>query len=298
MSTRARQATRYRDRPTGMLVEEKVFGERALFRLYHSVPGRLLTRAILRHRFASRLYGMIKRSPQSRREIASFVQALSIDASEADRPLDDYRSLDDFFARRLRPEARPIDRDPSHLVSPCDGRALAFPRVADDITVKGSTVPLPTLCGDAELARRYRDGSALVVRLAPADYHRFHFPDDGNASPSRALGGHLDSVHPIALAAGARSFENRRTIAMVTSAGFGDLVMIEVGALLVGSIIQTYRPGYVPRGSEKGLFRFGGSTVMLLAEAGRLLLDDDLIASTREETETLVRMGSRIGRRP
>src|SRR5262249_54674511 len=136
--------------------------------------------------------------------------------------------------------------------------------------------------------------------LAAADYHRFHFPDDGDADSARSTGRALHSVHPIALDAGAPSFLNRRMVTLLRSRGFGTLAMVEVGALLVGTIVQTYRPGRVARGAEKGLFRFGGSTVVLLCEPGRVEVDPDLVEwSTLDRPssiETLVRMGTTIGR--
>src|SRR5690606_10594103 len=118
------------------------------------------------------------------------------------------------------------------------------------------------LLADAALARRYRGGAALVVRLAPADYHRFHFPESGLAGPARPIPGPLHSVHPIALAGGAPSFRNRRHVTLIETERAGLVAMVEVGALLVGTIEQTYEPGPVTRGDEKGTFRMGGSTVV------------------------------------
>lgn len=289
------EPVRFVDRATGRLVEEQVFGEGALRFLYGGIAGRTVMALALRHRWASALYGAMQRLPGSRRKVPEFVRSLGIDAAEASRPLEDYASLDDFFTRRLRAGARPVDADPRALVSPADGRALAIPRLEEELAVKGSRVSVAELLGSEELAARYRGGSALVVRLAPADYHRFHFPDGGSASPPRRLGRHLHSVHAIALAAGAPSFRNARQAGTLASDGFGELALVEVGALCVGSIRQTHAPGPVLRGQEKGVFHFGGSTVIVLAEPGRLRLDDDLVASSGRGLETLVRMGSRVG---
>ncbi len=282
-----------RDRRSGAVFPERVFGGDALDRLYGTAHGRLLRR-LLRTRPFNQIYGAWKRRRGSREEIPRFVESLGIDATEAELPLDRYESLDAFFERRLQPGARPVEADPSRLVAPVDARALAFP-ACEALTVKRSRVELPVLLGDAALARRFAGGAAFVFRLAPADYHRFHFPVDGVAGPSRRLPGGLESVHPIALAAGARSFENQRDVTLLETARFGTLAMVEVGALLVGTILQTYRPGAVARGAEKGTFRFGGSTVVLLAEPGRVRIDDDLISTGPDALEVLVRMGSSIG---
>jgi phosphatidylserine decarboxylase len=288
--------TRVRDRRTGRVFAEPVFGAEALERLYGtSRHGRLLRRAVRTHAF-NRGYGWLKRRPTSRRQITGFVASLRIDASEAERPIEAYESLDAFFTRRLRSGARPIDPDPGRLVSPCDARAIGFASCPGELRVKRSHVTLAALLGDGVLARRFTAGPAVVLRLAPADYHRFHFPADGTASAPYCLPGPLESVHPIALAAGAPSFENQREVTLLETAGFGCLALVEVGALVAGRIEQTYRPGRVWRGDEKGMFHFGGSTVVLLAEPGHLSLDDDLLADTAAGLEVLVRMGTGIAR--
>ncbi len=293
---------RYRDRATGEQIAESTFGHDTLRFLYVHPRGRLLTDHLLSRRVSSRLYGLIQRSSRTRHKIPRFAESLGIDVSEAEHPLGSYRSLDDFFTRRLIPGARPIDPDPATLVSPADGRVLVMPRLgAGTLRVKGGRVSLEQLVGDPDLAARYVGGVGFIVRLAFSDYHRFHFPDGGIASPSAALGRRLHSVHTIALTAGAPSFENRRAVSRLDSDGFGCLLLVDVGALFVGTIVQTYRPGRVERGDEKGYFRFGGSTVVLLVEPGRVEVDPDLVAWSTFDApgaiETHVRMGTPIARR-
>lgn len=290
-------ATRFRDRVTGQIVEEKVFGAKALQMLYGSRTGGFLSRQVFSRSLPSSIYGWLQRRSSSRAKIPEFVRSLGIDAGEAEKPLDQYQSLDDFFIRRLKPEARPIDMHPMHLVSPADGRVLVYFRLEGQVLkVKGTEVSLAEMIGDEARAQAYQGGSAIVVRLAPADYHRFHFPDEGIASPSVAIAGRLHSVHPIALESGAPSLRNKRAISTLDSKNFGRLTIVEVGALCVGTILQTYSPGFVRRGQEKGYFRFGGSTVVLFAEEGRVCLDGDLISASKEGVETQVRMGTRLGR--
>jgi len=270
-----------------------VFGGGALQFLYGR--GRWLTDHVLTGSLAHRIYGSLQRTRRSRNKIRDFVSSLGIDASEAELPLEAYRSLDDFFTRRLRPGARVVERDPRRLVSPCDARVLVIPELAGAaLQVKGTSVSVEELLGDIAAAARYQRGAALVARLAPADYHRFHFPDDGTASAAQAVAGKLHSVHPIALAAGAPSLRNRRMVSVLESARFGALAIVEVGALCVGTIEQTYQPGEVVRGQEKGLFRFGGSTVIVLVERGRLRFDDDLVDSSARGLETLLHMGEGV----
>jgi phosphatidylserine decarboxylase len=287
---------RVRDRITGEIITERVFGAKELSLLYERRVGRWITNQLLSRQLPSRIYGWLQRRPVSRRKIAEFVESLGVNTEEAEFPVDHYRSLNDFFTRRLKPEARPIDPNPEYLVSPADGRTLVYPCLEQQqLLIKGSRVSLGELLNDRELAQRYAGGSVIVIRLAPADYHRFHFPDDGIAGPGVPIHGRLHSVHPIALAAAAPSFRNKRVFTDF-QCSCGSLALLEIGALCVGTIVQTYRPGTVRRGQEKGYFQFGGSTVVMLAGEGRLQIDDDLIRASMDGIETQVRMGTRIAR--
>lgn len=287
----ARAPLMFVDRRTGALVEERVFGAEALTRIYGAgLRARLLQR-LMPQPVVSALYGRMQRTARSQRKIARFVQDLGIDAAEASRPLGDYRTLDDFFTRRLRDGARPIDAAPDALVSPADGRALAFLGVDEALPIKGRAVRLASLLGEPSPFER---AAVLIVRLAPADYHRFHAPCDGVLSAPRELGGLLHSVHPIALAAGAPSFENRRQVSRLHSERFGALFLVEVGALLVGEIERTRAPGQVAKGDELGMFHFGGSTVVVVVDGARLALDADLLENTARGLETRVRVGERV----
>jgi len=288
----------YRDRRTGRLEPERVFHGEALAFLYEKWAGRVLASLLTANGLFSGGYGWLQRRPASRRKIPRFISSLGVDAGEAERPPREYGSLDAFFTRRLKPGSRPIDQDPEWLITPADGRIRVFARMRDPaLEVKGSTVCLEDLLGDRALADRYRDGALGVIRLAAADYHRFHFPDSGIASAPRAVGRKLHSVHPIALGAGAPSFENKRMLTRIDTRGFGPMVQIEIGALTVGTIEQTFVPGAVERGQEKGFFRFGGSAMVLLAEPGRLQFDEDLLRDSEAGIETLVRMGQSIAKR-
>ena len=163
------------------------------------------------------------------------------------------------------------------------------------LAVKRSSVALHEFLRDSDLAEEYSGGTALIIRLRPVDYHRFHFPDAGIASPSRKLGSQLHSVHPIALATGAPTFHNKRRLTAIDSRMFGRILMVEVGALAVGRMVQTFRPGPVARGQEKGFFRVGGSAIVLLLQPGRIRIDDDLVETSAAGIETFVKCGTRIG---
>ena len=282
----------YVHRESGELRVERVYGERELRILYETWWGGALLHAFIKREWFSRLSGLLKRSPISRRQIPAFIRRYEIDDTEAEFPAATYASLDAFFTRKLKSELRPIDRNPNHVVAPAEGRVLAFAELPGSrLDVKGCTVDIEELVGGLD---GFKPGAAFVIRLAPCDYHRFHFPVDCQASRAIRVGHTLHSVHPIALRARAPSFRNKRMVSVLTGTGFGRMLQIEVGALTVGSVIQTCEHGPAKKGQEKGYFRFGGSTVILLTEPGRVVPDEDLLDATANGQETLVKVGTRI----
>jgi phosphatidylserine decarboxylase len=283
----------YVHRESGQLRLERVYGERELRFLYETWWGHLLLHIFVKRNWFSRLSAWLKRSPGSQHKIPAFIHRYGIDGSESEFPASDYPSLDAFFTRKLKPGTRPIDRDPLHLVAPAEGRVLAFAEVPGGrLDIKGCTVDIDELVGGLN---GFKPGACFVIRLAPCDYHRFHFPADCQASGSTPVGRTLHSVHPIALRAGAPSFRNKRMVSTLSGTSYGRMLQIEVGALTVGSIVQTYERGSAKRGQEKGYFRFGGSTVVLFTEPGRVIPDTDLLDATARGLETLVKVGTRIG---
>jgi phosphatidylserine decarboxylase len=291
----------FRDRQSGELVPESIPAEGALRWFYHSRLGYLLALFCARRASFCRLCGWWQERPSSRGQIAPFAARYGIDLAEVEFPSDQYPSFNAFFARRLRPGARPFVQAPGVLCAPADGKVLVHPCLGEGalLPVKGAQVSAAQILGSGEEARPYAGGAALVVRLAPYDYHRFHFPDSGRAGPARYLEGRYHSVNPIALARVPRIFAlNRRALAFLDSDHFGRIAYVEVGAFAVGSVVQTYAPGPVARGQEKGYFQFGGSTLVLFFEPGRVAFDADLVADSAQGLEVHVKTGSRIGRRP
>ncbi len=286
------------DRAAGALEREIVLGERFVRLLYESRLGRLAARAVFSRRWFSRLCGRLQDSPRSVRRVASAVAALRIDLGDSART--DFSSFNDFFTRALRPGARPIPGDPGAVISPCDARLLAVPAIAPAtrFMVKAAPLDPAALLGDDALCARYAGGTLCIYRLCPADYHRFHFPEACIPGPAATIAGRLHSVNPIALATGLRILDANLRHRTLLAAGerAGTICMLEIGAMCVGSIVQTYRPeAPAARGAEKGLFRFGGSTVIVLYEPGRMTLDADIAERSAAGVETLVRVGMQIG---
>jgi phosphatidylserine decarboxylase len=274
-----------------------VLGEALVRYIYERALGRFLRRAVLTRPGFSKLYGRYQSSPWSRRAISDTVRKLSIDMVDYEVPPEGFLHFNDFFTRRLRPGARIIDADPRRLVSPADGRTFVYTEVHGDtlLPAKGRALSLRALLGGEEAARPFRDGVVFIVRLCPSDYHRFHFPCAGEASAPRTLAGPLESVNPWALARGRPILDtNQRDHTLIDSPTFGRVAYLEIGAMCVGSIVHTFRPGPILAGDEKGYFQFGGSTVILVFEPGRITVDEDLVANTRKGLETFLRMGEGI----
>ena len=289
---------RHRDRRTGAIVEEPIFAESTLRWFYEHPIGRVVFDRLVNTKAFCDLYGGRMDAPGSRKRIAPFVEAFAIDMAEAERPLGAYASFNDFFFRTLKPGARAWPEAPEALGSPGDGKLLVYPRLDADarMPIKGTACSPAALLGSDAEAAPYAGGAAFVLRLAPPDYHRFHFVDDGTAQATREIPGRYDSVNPIALAVVPDLFcRNKRAVTTIDTANFGRMAYVEVGAITIGTIVQTYAPGPVARGQEKGYFRYGGSTIVALFEPGRVAFDADLAADAAAGLEVRVRAGERIG---
>lgn len=262
--------------------------------LYRTAPGRILLKLISR-RGLSQLAGRMMDSPLSRALIPPFVRRHGIRFD--DYLPSDYRCFNDFFCREIRPELRPLPADPALLIAPCDGRLSAFRLEGDTVlSLKRSRYMLDELLGGDPVAARYRDGLCLVFRLCVDDYHRYCYPDDGTQIRSRFLPGVLHTVRPIALEQIPVFFHNCREYSILDTAHFGCVTQLEIGALLVGKIDNRLVAGPFARGEEKGLFRYGGSTVLLLLEKDRVQLPEDCFLQSAKGLELRVRQGQPLGR--
>ncbi len=288
------------DRYAGSLRTEAIYGEKALRWAYATPLGRLCLEGAIKRRWFSRLYGRWADSRSSAKEIAPFLARFGVDPGEFLDPPESFRTFNEFFHRRLRPEARPLASGDDVVLFPADGRHLLVPGLSDEspIYAKGRRFDLARLLDDEGLAERFHGGSAVLSRLCPTDYHRFHFPLGGECGSPRSINGHLYSVSPIALARSLRYLlENKRRVTEVRHPLIGRYLFLEIGATNVGSIVDTARPGTtVAKGDEKGYFRFGGSMVMTLFPAGAFLPDADLAEQSARGIELYARMGDHMGR--
>ncbi len=286
------------DRKTGETHTETPPGEGFLKLLYNNPFGKIALLPIAKRKFLSSWYGKLMSKPNSINKIKGFVKELNINMAEAEKSIEDFTSFNDFFYRKLKKSARPIESD---FISPGDGKMLAFENISDvhNFFIKGREFTLEEFLGDKTLAKEYKNSSLIILRLAPNDYHRYHFPYEGTPSKMTKIKGDYFSVSPYALASNFTKVfcENKREYCILKTKEKGNIVVAPVGATMVGSIIDTYKPNtQIQKGEEMGYFAFGGSTIVLLVDKNKLKIDNDIINNTKNHIETFVKMGEKIGK--
>lgn len=293
-----------KDRETGQIFVERVFGGAAIELLYGNsllsrTAGRICQALSARLPFFSSAMGWWYDRPQSRKMITPFIQEYGINISEFLVPSDQFPSFNAFFTRQLKPAARPIAQGEDVAVMPADARYLFYPHMdtADGFIVKGRKFDIHKLIDHPFLAEQFKDGSMLIARLCPSDYHRFHFPVACKAFSAHLVNGYLYSVNPIALRQNVEILsENKRYVTVLNSPVFGEVLYIEIGATSVGSVIQTY-DSLIPqeKGAEKGYFSFGASCVIVIFRKNTIKFDADLLEGPPHQ-EIYCKMGQSLGR--
>lgn len=286
------------DRKTGDTHIETPPGETFLKLLYNNPFGKLALLPLVKRKFLSSWYGKLMTKPNSINKIKGFVKELNINMEEAEKSIEDFTSFNDFFYRKLKTSARPIEEG---FVSPGDGKMLAFENIGDvhKFFIKGRNFTLEEFLGDKELAKEHQQSSLIILRLAPNDYHRYHFPYTGTPSEMTKIKGDYFSVSPYALASNFTKVfcENKREYCILSTKEKGNIIIAPVGATMVGSIIKTYQSNIeIQKGNEMGYFAFGGSTIVLLINKNKLNIDKDILKNTKNHIETFVKMGEQIGR--
>lgn len=288
------QPIRYVDRATGQIKTEQVDAGLWIYWLYNNPLGELSLNAVIKRKFASEWYGKRMDKPASVSKIEPFIRKYHINMSDFQKKK--YTSFNNFFTRKLRPGARKIDTAGNVVISPGDGKIQAWENIKYQyFIVKGYRMNLHSFLRNDSLARVYSGGSLILLRLAPYDYHRFHFPVSGKLSPVVRIKGGYYSVNPIALRQDIRIFcENKREYQIISTKKFGHVLMSEIGATFVGSIILDHHGDTAIKGEEDGYFKFGGSSIILLFRKGKINIDADLLRNTRHHLETQVLMGEHI----
>ena len=285
---------RYYDRYRKKLCEEAVMGEGMIRWAYQTLSGKIFSSFIFGNSILSRLLGIYFDSGLSKGQIKKSIAELDIDPSEFELSVDEFRSFNHFFTRTLKRDARPFNKSEMIISSPADGRVLVYPKASMDsiISIKGMEDKVSRFIG------REIDGfdncSVAVIRLCPSDYHRYHFPCDGEVVETGKISGKYHSVNPVALDAVPNIFcRNKREFTLCNSGDF-KFIISEVGAFGVAGIIQTYVGDKFRKMDEKGYFKFGGSTVVLIFPEGSVKFDDDLLEYSEQGRETLIHVGDSL----
>ena len=277
----------------GHLIEGADGQDRILAALYGCAAGRLLLKPLTAPGL-SRLAGRFLSTKASKIFIKPFIKSNRIDMSQFE-PVE-YGSYNDFFSRRIREGARTVDMDPGHLISPADSKLTALTITENGrFTLKHTEYTVGSLLKNPALAAEYVGGWALIFRLTVDDYHRYCYAFDGEKGKTMTIPGRLHTVNPIANDFFPIYKENAREYTIVHAREFGDVIAMEVGALLVGKIVNHHGAATVRRGQEKGYFQFGGSTVVLLLKKDTAILDEDILENSRNGIETVVKFGEKIG---
>jgi phosphatidylserine decarboxylase len=291
---------KFYNRSTKNIEIEKVYGDKAVKFVYNHPVGKLISGLASRSPL-SKFYGYLQDSYLSRKKVRPFIKNFNIPIDQylpgsvkADDARDSYKSFNEFFVRGLRPGARTFVSD-GQMPAPADARYVGFESINDQevYPVKGEFLRAKDLIGKSKYASEFENGPLFIARLCPVDYHRYHYPDAGSTLESYTINGKFYSVSPIALSAMPEIFiKNERRVSILETQQFGKLAYIEVGATMVGKIVQSFdEDSSYKRGDQKGYFLFGASTVIIVGEKGKWKPSLDIIENTKNNMETYIKLG-------
>lgn len=283
---------KYMDR-TGAIQGSDDIQDRFLKGLYSNVIGRFFISLLIRP-CVSKVGGRLLSTKLSGKIVPSFCKSNHIDLSIYDKQ--EFDSYNDFFTRKLLEDKQEIDYNPTHLVSPCYSKLSVYP-IAKNMSfkVKNTRYTLARLLRSKKLASKYEGGVVCIFRLTVDDYHRYMYIDDGYQTQERKIKGVFHTVNPVANDVYPIYKENTRAYSILQSKNFGNVIMMEVGALLVGKIRNHHCCCNVKRGEEKGYFEYGGSSIILIFQKDKIKIDKDIWNNSINGIETKIGMGEKIG---
>ena len=276
------------------LEQERICPELWMRLIYENPVGGASLLWLVKRKAVSRLYGLYCRTPMSARVIPKFIEKYDVDMTGCNGT---YKNFAQFFSREK--EDIQFPKEPTALGSPCEGLVSVFPEINQGqvIAAKGATFSLSELFADNALAKEYEGGTMISIRLTPANYHRMHFFDNGVVTGTRMIKGDLYSVSPLALNRVLRLYcRNKRAVINFSTENFGDVVLVEVGATFVGSIVHCFDEGQeVERGQVASYFKPGGSLVLMFVKKEKFAPNKDLMLRTTEGFETKILIGEPLG---
>jgi phosphatidylserine decarboxylase len=230
---------------------------------------RLLTELSSR-KWVSKLAGRFAKSRLSRRFIPRFVKTYGIDWQEAEKPLNEYETLNEFFTRKLKREGRTVHADTSAVVSPVDGLITGMGNIESGrmLNIKGQDYTVEALLNGSPRTVNYMNGFYYVLYLSPKDYHRIHAPVTGKIIEKEYIPGKVYPVNDFGLRNMRAVLSRNERLVTYVQHEFGEISVVKVGALNVASIqYADANAKKLVRGGDLAYFEFG-STVVLLMENG------------------------------
>lgn len=283
--------TKIYSRETKDFYEQKESGNLALKFLYNTILGRLILKWLI-NPSVSQISGKYNDSKLSKRKIKKFIKKNNINMEDFIE--EDYQNFNDFFTRTIKEEKRPMSHNPKRFISPADSKVLAYDITEDlMLTIKDSTYSLNELVNNEEDLSEFKNGKCLVFRLCVDDYHHYCYPDDGKLLKHNFIEGKLHTVRSISNKYKIYK-ENQREYSIIQTDNFDKIIYIEVGALMVGKIVNNIKEEFT-KGEEKGYFKLGGSTIVILIKENQIILDKDIINNSKNDIETEVKYHETIG---
>jgi len=291
----------YYNRGKGQVETEKVYGDGLIKWMYESVSGKLLSNLLVKGPLSA-IYGSSQSTSFSAKKISNFIKNYKINMDEyqaedgqpAEKP---FSSFNNFFIRKFKEGKRPFPEESTKMGAFAEARYYGYESIQDEetIPVKGKFLNAKELLANTKWEETFNNGPLLLARLCPVDYHRFHFPDDGEVLDYYKVRGELHSVNPLALREKADIFsQNLREVTILETKNFGKIAYVEVGAMMVGRIEQTTDLKEFKKGDEKGYFLFGGSTVIIIGEKGKWSPAKDICENTKKSMETYIQLGEAL----
>ena len=281
------------DRKLKKTVDEVDVNANTTKKLYDTFWGRVLVK-ILKRPFVTKFVGFVLSRRISRVIVKTFIKKSKIDMS--DYPERKYKSFNDFFTREIKEGRRPISEGKKDLIAPCDSLLTAY-KISSDLTVeiKSSYYTVPELLKDEKLAKEYNNGYLMLFFLTPRDYHHYCYLYNGTRDEYKKIKGVFHTLNPLACKKVKVYAENTREYTVIHSENFGDVVSMEVGALLVGKMRNNSKKEF-KKGEEKGYFEYGASSIVLLFKEGTVEIDKDILTQTAKDIETRVKYGEKVGK--
>lgn len=217
--------------------------------------------------------------------IRQFAKAYKIDLSEAEYPVEHYKSLGDFFVRKLKPGIRPIGS--TWALHPADSTITQAAKIADGrlIQAKNRTYSVESFTQDAKALDKWKEGFFLTYYLCPTDYHRVHSPVSGKIVRVVYIPGALWPVNSWSTSHIHELFSINERVLVEVQTERGLVGVMFVGATNVGQIILSFEPEIrgnqllsnavvektyanlsIQKGDELGQFRMGSTIVMLYSK--------------------------------